>query len=172
MSGLTKPEVIAPGVNIISSYSSFFLESVEDDWNLGYDIARFRFRGREYSWNAQSGTSMSSPLVGGIIALWLQACPRLTREQIIETFDHTCRHHDPDLAYPNNRYGYGEIDAQAGLAYILKNYAGVEEVGADGLSGRLAARYDLSGRRMGKPARGSGIFIEKYADGTVRKIKY
>ena len=79
MSGLTKPEVIAPGVNIISSYSSFFLESVEDDWNLGYDIARFRFRGREYSWNAQSGTSMSSPLVGGIIALWLQACPRLTR---------------------------------------------------------------------------------------------
>ena len=172
MSGLTKPEVIAPGVNVISSYSSFFLESVEDDWNLGYDIARFRFRGREYSWNAQSGTSMSSPLVGGIIALWLQACPRLTREQIIETFDHTCRHHDPDLSYPNNSYGYGEIDAQAGLAYILKNYAGVEEVGADGLSGRLAARYDLSGRRMGKPARGSGIFIEKYADGTVRKIKY
>ena len=174
MGGLMKPEVIAPGMNIISSYSSFFLEANKEkgEWNVDYDIARFQFRGREYSWNAQSGTSMSSPLVGGIIALWLQACPTLTREQIIETLAQTCRHHDEALSYPNCQYGYGEIDAQAGLAYILKNYAGVDDVAADGHGRRVVARYDLSGRRVSLESPGNGIYIEQFADGNVRKIKY
>ena len=174
MSGLTKPEVIAPGVNIISSYSSFFLESNKEteEWNLGYDISRFQFRGREYSWNAQSGTSMSSPIVGGIIALWLQACPTLTREQVVEVLAHTCRHHDEALSYPNNSYGFGEIDAQAGLEYILKHYAGVDDVAADGQSGPIIARYDLSGRRISLESPGNGIYIEKFANGNVRKTKY
>ena len=174
MSGLMKPEVIAPGMNVISSYSSFFLEAnkEEGEWNVDYDIARFQFRGREYSWNAQSGTSMSSPLVGGIIALWLQACPHLTREQIIETLARTCRHHDETLSYPNYSYGYGEIDAQAGLEYILKNYAGVEDVLADERSGQLTARYDLSGRQVSGGTPGRGIFIEKYSNGKVRKVSY
>jgi len=31
----------------------------------------------------------------------------------------TCRHPDPALNYPNNLYGYGEIDAHRGLLDIL-----------------------------------------------------
>lgn len=32
---------------------------------------------------------------------------------------HTSRRVDPTLSYPNNLYGYGEINAYAGLLYIL-----------------------------------------------------
>ena len=57
--------------------------------------------------------------IAGIIALWLQAKPDLTREDIIGVLQRTCRHPEEDLAYPNNKYGYGEIDAYRGLLDIL-----------------------------------------------------
>jgi hypothetical protein len=57
--------------------------------------------------------------VAGIIALWLQAKPDLTREEIIDAFSHTCRQPDAALPYPNNEYGYGEIDAYRGLLHLL-----------------------------------------------------
>jgi hypothetical protein len=62
---------------------------------------------------------MSCPVVAGIIALWLQAKPDLTREDIIGVLQRTSRHPEEDLDYPNNKYGYGEIDAYAGLLDIL-----------------------------------------------------
>ena len=34
-------------------------------------------------------------------------------------FSHTCRQPDATLTYPNNEYGYGEIDAWRGLLYLL-----------------------------------------------------
>jgi hypothetical protein len=33
--------------------------------------------------------------------------------------ERTCRHPEEELTYPNNKYGYGEIDAYAGLLDIL-----------------------------------------------------
>ena len=68
---------------------------------------------------------MSSPAVGGAIALWLEACPDLTREQIMDVFAHTCTHPDASLDYPNNRYGYGQIDVYRGLLYLL----GIDGIG-------------------------------------------
>lgn len=61
---------------------------------------------------------MSSPIVAGAIALWLQAKPDLTPEEIKEILSRTCKH-PPDDEYPNNTYGYGEIDVYAGLCDIL-----------------------------------------------------
>lgn len=62
---------------------------------------------------------MSTPIVSGVIALWLQADPTLTRERIMDIIARTSRQPDPELDYPNNYYGYGEIDAYAGLLDIL-----------------------------------------------------
>ena len=62
---------------------------------------------------------MSTPVVTGIVALWLQAKPDLTTEEVKDVIAHTARHSDPSLTYPNNEYGYGEIDAYKGLLYIL-----------------------------------------------------
>ncbi len=117
--GRLKPEVVAPGSNIISSYSSFYLENHPNANDIRWDVAHFDFNGRTYVWNSNSGTSMSCPAVAGAIALWLQAKPDLTMEQVIDVFSHTCRHYDETLTYPNYYYGYGEIDVYHGLLYLL-----------------------------------------------------
>ena len=119
MDGRIKPDVLAPGSNIISSYSSFYLENHPDASDIGWDVKHFDFNGRTYAWNSNSGTSMSSPAVAGAIALWLQAKPDLTMEDVLDVFSHTCREYDQSLAYPNNYYGYGEIDVYRGLLYLL-----------------------------------------------------
>ena len=120
MDGRTKPDCVAPGNNIFSSYSSFFIENHPDSPDLKWNTAEYTFQGRPYAWTANSGTSSSAPAVGGAIALWLQACPTLTPDDVRTILQHTCRHNDPSLDYPNNYYGYGELDAYAGLLEALR----------------------------------------------------
>lgn len=62
---------------------------------------------------------MSTPAVAGAIALWLQAKPDLTPSEVRDLLAKTCTHHDPTLDYPNNQYGYGEIDVYHGLLELL-----------------------------------------------------
>ncbi|MBQ9655726.1 MAG: S8 family peptidase [Prevotella sp.] len=115
MSGLMKPDVVAPGYFVTSAYSSFYRPGQPNDWA----VRVFEHGERTYSWTPLSGTSMATPAVAGTIALWLQAKPTLTREEIIDVFSRTCRQPDNTLSYPNNEYGYGEIDAYRGLLDIL-----------------------------------------------------
>jgi subtilisin family serine protease len=117
LSGKIKPDVLAPGVNVISAHNRTYQEShpTSQD-NL---VAKSTYNGYDYYWVTNNGTSMSTPVVAGIVALWLQAKPDLTPEEVIDVLAHTARHYDPSLTYPNNEYGYGEIDAYKGLLYIL-----------------------------------------------------
>jgi hypothetical protein len=110
---------MAPGTNIISSYSSYYLEACPDASDIESDVEHFEFNGRTYAWNSNSGTSMSTPVAAGAIALWLEANPTLSRDDVMEVIRQTSRRYDESLEYPNNFYGYGEIDAYKGLLYIL-----------------------------------------------------
>ena len=121
----TKPDICAPGRNIISAYSSYYREAHPTE--TGYDVAHFDVDGRTYAWHSDSGTSMSCPVVAGIIALWLEANPNLTRDDIIGVLQRTSRHPEEGLSYPNNKYGYGEIDAYRGLLDIL-SATGIKEI--------------------------------------------
>ncbi len=125
--GRIKPDVVAPGTNVISSYSSYYLEKHPDASDIKWDVAHFDFNGRTYAWNTNTGTSMSTPAVGGAIALWLQANPRLTPQDIMEVFSRTCRRVDDSLDYPNIYYGYGQIDVYKGLLDVL-NLTGIEGI--------------------------------------------
>ena len=151
LAGLIKPDVMAPGQNIIASFNSFYSEAnPTSDWRE-WDVARFQYKGREYSWSAQSGTSMSSPIVGGIIACWMQAFPRLSYQDAMEAIAATSRQPDPELSYPNNYYGYGEIDAEAGLQYLFDKYGATDGTNGPTPNPSLVERgvvYDLSGRKV------------------------
>lgn len=117
--GIIKPEVVAPGDNVVSSYSSFYLEHNPDAIDIPCGVRHFEYGGRTYSWNSSSGTSMSAPVVAGAIALWLQVRPDLTPAEALDVIRETSRRPEPSMDYPNNIYGHGEINAHAGLLRLL-----------------------------------------------------
>ena len=64
---------------------------------------------------------MASPIVTGIIALWLQAKPNLTLAQIktiLQTQSITDSFTGTGSSIPNNTWGRGKINALTGVQYI------------------------------------------------------
>ena len=128
VSGLVKPDVVAPGHNILSVYNSFFvsadLDSIEK--KIAYKSEAF---GKEYAIWTMSGTSMASPITAGVIALWLQANPNLTPEDIKGVIQRTSIQPEPEFSGTDKNvyYGWGEIDAYAGLLDIL-GLTGIKEI--------------------------------------------
>ena len=120
MNDLMKPDVVAPGTNMVSSYSHVFYP----EWGV---VAYSDFEGERYPWGVQTGTSMSTPVVAGVIALWLQAKPDLTPEEVKEVMRRSCRHPEEKYDYPNDIYGFGEIDAYRGLLEVL-SLSGIEGI--------------------------------------------
>lgn len=99
-----KPEISAPGVAVVSALSSF----TTDERN---GISPVEFNSRTYEFVALSGTSMSSPVVSGIVALVLQANKNLTAEQVKDIIISTARSDSFTGELPNYTWGYGKIDA-------------------------------------------------------------
>ena len=131
LDGRIKPDVMSPGQNIVSSYSTFFINNPANvNGSVQSDVRHFDYNGRTYAWNSNAGTSMSAPVVAGAIALWLQADPMLTPADCLEIFSKTCTHYDTSLSYPNNLYGYGQIDVAAGLREVLRRKTlGINTIG-------------------------------------------
>lgn len=125
--GRIKPEVMAPGTNVVSSFSHFFMENGATDYNRERQVATSWFNSTAYPWNMESGTSMSTPVVGGIIALWLEANPTLSPDDIRGILSRTCNTQNCQGERPDNYNGYGEIDAYRGLLDVL-GLTGIEEI--------------------------------------------
>mgnify|MGYP002624190706 CR=1 FL=1 len=150
-----KPDVVAPGVNVISSGNSYYA------YDHSYvQVATTSFNGREYPWIVMSGTSMSTPCVAGIVALWLQADPTLTPEEVKDILKVTCKPIAGVTEYPNNTYGYGLIDAYAGIKEVLKRATGINTV-QSAASRAQDCYYDLQGRRVAHPTRGIYVYRGK-----------
>ena len=114
LDGRIKPDVVAPGVNIISSVP--VLTTPDMDKLMVYKETKF---GAEYALAAFSGTSMATPHVAGVVALWLQANPTLTQSQVKDIISKTSHQREDKYTEKNNLYGWGEIDAYAGILEAL-----------------------------------------------------
>ena len=116
-----KPIVAAPGGGVISAFNSTDT-AVEDD--ADDVVAKVTSGSKKYYYGIMSGTSMASPAMAGIVALWLQANPSLTTEDIEEIIKTTAvkDNYTGEMNEQgwNANFGYGKVDAYAGLKKALE----------------------------------------------------
>lgn len=116
-SGVKKPEISAPGVQVVSSISSFTEESYTPKTKNYYD-------GRWYIFAEMSGTSMSSPAVTGIVALVLQANPNLSVDEVRDILFTTARNDNLTgniiaTQRMSDTWGWGKVDAYRAVVEAL-----------------------------------------------------
>ncbi|MCQ2235193.1 MAG: S8 family serine peptidase [Paludibacteraceae bacterium] len=122
--GKAKPDVVAPGGNIISALPILYEDTTEI-------IGKSKYDDSDYIWGVNSGTSMAAPAATGIIALWLQANPNLTTADVRETIRETSTY-DSFCHEAADQAGMGKINALKGLEYILKKMgSGIPQTEAD-----------------------------------------
>lgn len=115
--GRMKPEITAPGACIASAVPNTSAITSSGDFD---EAKSATVNGTTYYWGYMSGTSMATPFVTGVVATWLQANPNLTPEQIKEIMAQTAQTDSYTGTCPNNTWGYGKIDAYAGLLKVLE----------------------------------------------------
>ena len=149
VNGIAQPVVTAPGTYVTSSVSHY-------ECNMTVLAESMQWQGFPY--NSLNGTSMSCPAVSGIIALWLQADPTLTLDDIKDILAHTSRNDEYTAADPI-RWGYGKIDAAAGLQSILQPTALTEVPSEQPSQIEDSLWYDITGRAYRAKPTTSGIYI-------------
>jgi minor extracellular serine protease Vpr len=116
-----KPDIAAPGVNIASSISSYTDASVTSLTTIDFD-------GRTYPFSRLSGTSMSGPMVTGIVALILEANPYLSSQQVKEIIQETARTDNYTNTIPiegSTSWGKGKINAYKAIQLALQTIGNV-----------------------------------------------
>lgn len=145
--GRMKPEVCAPGAGVISSAQRQAINM------LSCAYVTKDSKGQSYYYEINGGTSMAAPYVTGSIALWLEANPDLSPEDIRSILRRTSRHDAYTGNQPDNSWGYGKIDTFAGLV-LAANYHYEPEPDPDGINtlttdqNNLRVAYDRSKREL------------------------
>ena len=183
--GKPYPTIIAPGQGTISAANNYDYSTFKaDEDNPGgavpnplsdeaknFLIGRIDKHNRRNWYMLEQGTSMSCPHAAGIVALWLQAKPTLTVNEIKSVLKETCVNDTwtTDVAnIPSGnkiQAGYGKIDAIAGLKKILPTSA-IDIVPVDGHRQATPATmysvdapvYNMMGQQVDKSHRGFVIY--------------
>lgn len=167
--GRVKPDISAPGFLIVSSMSGPYVTAHNRELSSLGTLKYYQYTdpatSKTHYWTYMAGTSMATPFMTGVAALWLEANPNLTTEDIRTIARETAMMSEAQ----NPQWGTsGKVDALAGLKMAI-GYSGVANVEADGekesivvtpKGGALyevfapgdeavsAEVYDLSGARM------------------------
>lgn len=163
LDGTRLPHISADGNRVVSAYNgvyarlnpgAFAVSSADPDGAM---------------WIATGGTSMSSPLVAGAVAGWLQAVPSLTPADVRRYLIASARRDMADASDP--RYGSsGALDARRGLLMALGYIdAGAEAVYSD--DDVIVSKVDVLGRRVADNTRGVVIITRRSADGSLHSSK-
>ncbi len=152
--GRTKPDITGPGMALASAVSAvdsgFMLTG--SDYNLVTSSFVSPRNSKTYSYAMLQGTSMSSPAVGGIVALLLEANPSLTPIQVKDIMAHTAIVDSSIGAIPlsgSNTWGFGKANAYAAVKKALETSGIFHE------SGSIAC--------LAFPNPGNGVYMLQYA---------
>jgi minor extracellular serine protease Vpr len=141
LDGRFKPDICAPGDVVIGAMSR------RDPYNWQTSI--WPDTTSTYGRYVRStGTSVSSPLAAGVIALMLEANPKLTPDSIKAILKATAIKNTftGELSMPDNRWGTGKINAYAALASVLGTSSSGTLVNHDGLGRAQVKVLSFSGR--------------------------
>ena len=117
-----KPDISSTGQSVTSSVNSF------DITQPAYGT--FEFEGKEYGFATFSGTSMSGPMVTGIVALMLEANPNLSAVQAKQILRETARLDDKtgDIGSEGHlQWGWGKANALTAVK-AAEMYASVDDI--------------------------------------------
>ena len=114
--GVSRPDICAPGSVLVSSANRYFVNPP----NIQYWQPSAWVNGVEYTYSPDLGTSMSAPIVAGAIALWLQADPNLSVNDVREVLKYSARKDEYFRPADRQKWGAGKLDAYAGLLHVLK----------------------------------------------------
>jgi minor extracellular serine protease Vpr len=116
--GRVKPDITAPGNILASSVNSF--SPLYDAFGIR-TVKSVTHGSNTWLYGMMEGTSMAAPIVTGILALWLEQNPNLTREQAIAKMKATAITDNFTGTIPangSNTWGWGKINAFAGLVTV------------------------------------------------------
>ena len=123
--GRIKPDIASTGQDVLSSINSF------DPTNQSGLLFSFQFEGRTYGFKRLSGTSMSGPMVTGIVALMLEANPNLSAVGAKEILKMTARLDqftgDIQMNDGHLQWGWGKANALAAVI-AAKQFVGLESI--------------------------------------------
>ena len=106
-----RPHLVAPGSMVCAANSRYTTEVTIDTTAVVID-------GITYPYISDEGTSIACPIVSGSVALWLQANPELTPQDVLAIIKKTC--------VTNEFYDRDDNKARWG-AGMLNTYAGIKE---------------------------------------------
>ena len=118
--GRNLPHVCAPGAAVISSTSTPYV----DYYKLTNKElqAKLTENDETYYWQEAIGSSMATPVVAGSIALWLEADPTLTIDEVTAIVEKTAVKDSYVTSFTGDpvQWGAGKFDAYEGLKAVLR----------------------------------------------------
>lgn len=126
LSNEKKPTIAAPGSFLSAAFNRFS----QDFDRTSVDITGTkRVKNETFYYGVMEGTSMASPAAAGVVALWLEANPNLSYQDVHEIIRKTAVKDTYTGAEEwNHISGYGKLDAYAGLKAALEKVTGLHAV--------------------------------------------
>lgn len=147
------PFITAPGHVVVSSLNSY--DTYSSQYGTSYSVS---YNGRTYKWGEMSGTSMSTPIAAGVVALYLQADPELDVNGVKNAIANTATPYTAYISNPQSppkQRGHGIINALNGVSYVVQQsalpriIASKTEVNMNGRVGdTITTTVNLEGRNL------------------------
>ena len=130
--GEAYPWITAPGAQVVAAVNHYDTDGSYSYYNAD-NASQLVVNSSTYPYGVMQGTSMSTPVAAGIVALWLQAAQTAGTSLTVNDVKNIMAETAITDSYTNGpnstHFGKGKIDALAGIRYILGNPEPPEPVG-------------------------------------------